>query len=181
MKAIILGLVATTLMATSAVAQQAGGVAYPSNWAGGPPLPPVGQQYTTYSQTQSYVEYVQPQAVYAQPRVVYAQPQVSYYQPQVTYAQPGAVYYAQRNDVPYSTANWATIYSSGQRVRGQAVQGPPQSRCLVSTLNGTQWQDGCGLSVNITPADRAYLRQKFSRYQPNTGYALNLPSDEDMR
>jgi len=157
---LIIGTAVAAITATTASMSSAGG-AYPDNWAGGPPLPPIGQ--TTYvQQPQAY--YVQPQVQYIQPQVQYIQPQTAYVQPQVQYVQPQA----------YSTRSYNQTYSYQQAA--PAVQGPASSRCIVSNLNGTQWQDGCG-QVRINPADVPHLRQKFSAYRPNSGYVLNLPSD----
>jgi len=69
MKQIRTGLLAALSAVVSATALFADGPAYPDNWNGGPPLPPIG-----YSR------------VYVAPAQVYVQPQ--YYQPQVVYQQP---------------------------------------------------------------------------------------------
>ncbi len=166
--------------ATLATMSQAGGVAYPDNWRGGPPLPPVNNTYYgTYGQA-----YVTPdnesweQHVLVQPYVTYARPQTVYVEPTETYSTRSYVAYGAPN---YVAPGYDPYYSPGQAPMYGAVQGPPQSHCIVSTLNGTQWQDGCAGVVHISPADAPFLRHKFSRYQSNTGYVQNLPTDEDYR
>ncbi len=90
MRTVLLGALALACTTNFAAAQQAGGVAYPDNWNGGPPLPPINQSRTYAVQPQGY--YVQPQVQYVQPRVQYIQPQVQYVQPRNYYVQPNVVY-----------------------------------------------------------------------------------------
>jgi hypothetical protein len=171
MRTISLTISAVLLSATAALSQQYGHWAYPDNWQGGSPLPPFGT--TGYVQPQAYVTpqygYVgQPQVTYVQPQGVYVAPQ-AYVTPQVVVVQP------QR----YVTRTVTQTYS--YQVRVPAVAGPPQSRCIVSTLNGTQYEDGCAAQVNINPGDIPHLRAKFQNYRANSGYVLNLPADADYR
>lgn len=155
MKISVFVLLAGVSAASAATAQTYGRPAYPDNWNGGAPLPPI--YGTTYAETQSYrtntsVTYVQPYAAYTQPQVVYVAPQV--------YVWGG--------------------YDS-RRTTGPLVDGPPQSRCIVSTLNGTDWSDGCAGRVHINPADIPYLRAKFSAWRLDSGVVTNLPTDSEYR
>lgn len=177
---ILSGAAALALGAGAAMAQQAGGPAYPDNWNGGPPLPPIG----------GGAYYAQPHAGYVQPRAQVVQP--GYVQPgYVTpgYVQPGYVqpgYVAPGYVQPGYVAPRGYVYQTQRRVvtyqvAVPAVAGPPQSRCVVAILNGTAYGDAGCIGVTINPADIPSLRQKFSAYRPNSGYALNLPSDDDYR
>jgi len=193
MNVLSIALIASVTATTAASALYAGGVAYPDNWSGGPPLGPIGQQGFSqtgvtyvqpgYGYQQPQYTYVQPtygyqpQVTYVQPQVAYVQPQVAYVQPQVAYVQPQVTY----GNGAYSTRLYDPYYSPEQQSGARSVQGPASSRCIISTLNGTQNQNGCFGTVNINRADYPYLRQKFSRYQPNSGYALNIPSDFDLQ
>jgi|GEM_PF-2638036 len=172
-------LIVSTVIATASLAD---GVAYPSNWRGGPPLPPVNgyaEGYTApvYDNGYGYARpvYVQPYVSYAQPRTVHVEPPEVHIVP--SYIAPSYDAYAGHN---YVGAGYDPYYSPGQGPQAGYVQGPPQSRCIVSNLNGTRWQDGC-TNVTVNPMDAPYLRQKFSHYQPNSGYTLNLPADNDER
>ncbi len=184
-------LILAALLAASASAGQAqtyGTVAYPDNWQGGPPLPPVNQPMGYSLQPQGYyaqprVQYVQPQEIYVRPYYaqtqvqpqarVYLQPPVQFVQAQGRYAQP-QVRYMQTQ--PYASRAYSSTYVVQQRL--PLVQGPPQSRCVVANLNGTALQEGCGM-VSINQVDAPMLRRKFSAYRPNSGYVLNLPADSD--
>ncbi|NOX38983.1 MAG: hypothetical protein GXP05_00245 [Alphaproteobacteria bacterium] len=182
-------LILAALLAASASAGQAqtyGTGAYPDNWQGGPPLPPINQPMGYVQQPQGYyaqprVQYVEPQETYMQP--YYAQPQVRYAQPQAqVYLQP-PIRYAQPQGRYVQTQTYVTRAYLGNYIveqRAPLVQGPPQSRCVVANLNGTALQEGCGM-VSINPADAPMLRQKFSAYRRNSGYVLNLPADSEYR
>jgi hypothetical protein len=173
MRTISLTFGAILVSATAALSQQYGNWAYPDYWQGGAPLPPLGA--TAYAQPQGY--YVTaPQGYVTQPQVTYVQPQMTYVHPQAVHvAPPPVVVQPQR----YVTRTVTGTYS--YQVVVPELSGPPQSRCIVSTLNGTQWTDGCAFKVTINPADVPHLRQKFQNYRPNSGYALNLPTDSDYR
>jgi len=71
MKKIAMGLVLAAVSATSLSAQQYGRPAYPDNWNGGPPLPPLNEApiYTT----QGRVIYVNPGEAYVAVGDVYTQ------------------------------------------------------------------------------------------------------------
>lgn len=179
MNRILKGAMALTFAAGAASAQQMGGPAYPDYWTGGPPLPPIGAAYGA----RPHAEYVTPGYVspgYATPGYVtpgYVSP--GYVTPGVTYVQPGYV-------APGYVAPRAYAYRVERRVvtyevAVPVVSGPPQSRCVVAVLNGTAYGDASCIGVTINPADMPYLRQKFSSYVPNSGYALSLPSDDDYR
>ena len=157
MKSVMIAAMTLSLSSTVVMAQ----VAYPDNWAGGPPLPPLGA--TANYVVQPQVQHIQPQLQHIQPQVQYAQPQVQYSQPQVRYTQPQPI---------------ASSRTYGAQPGIVAVHGPAGSRCIVAILNGERRNGQCG-NVWIAPGDQAYLRQKFSAYRPNSGYVLNLPSDDE--
>ena len=177
MKLLSISAILLACTATIASAQQYGRTAYADNWSGGAPLPPLG--HATYA-TPTYMQptymqptYIQPQVTYTQPQAYYVAPRTHVVQPQAYYATPYTNNYVQPN--PYATRTMTQGYPYQQ---GPAVTGPATSRCIVSNLNGTQWQDGCA-HVRINPADMPHLRQKFSNYSPNSGYVQNLPTDAD--
>jgi len=75
MKSVLFGLLAATVTVAATTALQAGGPAYPDNWNGGAPLPPIGQGNVYYGTAQTF----QPQQVYVSPQVAYVTPQVTYH------------------------------------------------------------------------------------------------------
>ncbi|MCB1368783.1 MAG: hypothetical protein KDK00_13520 [Rhodobacteraceae bacterium] len=185
MKQIALGLVALACTATFAAAQDYGRPAYADNWNGGAPLPPLGaggQAYYTapqyiYAAPQAHYGYVapQPQYTYVAPQVQYVPPQPQYYNPQGYVVQPYGIY-----QQPQTYTYRKYVGTTSYRAAVPAVQGPPESRCIVANLNGARYTDNC-MDVNIRPVEDAYLRQKFSGYRRNSGYTTNLPMDGDFR
>lgn len=109
MKTVLIGLLAVTSGVALASAAAAGGPAYPANWNGGSPLPPIGYGYVYSGQVQTYQPQVVVQPVYAQREVhqdffwmpefhpfgpynTYVEQQLPYASAQVTYTQPQVVY-----------------------------------------------------------------------------------------
>lgn len=183
MKQIALGLAALACTATFAAAQDYARPAYPDNWNGGTPLPPLGYGggYATggqgyYNAPQYGYVAPQPQHGYVAPPAQYVPPQPQYYNPQVYTLYPPPVTYVQPQTYTYRTYTRTTTY----RAAVPAVQGPPESRCIVANLNGARYTDNC-IDVTIRPIEDSYLRQRFSGYRPNSGYTINLPMDGDYR
>ncbi len=70
MKTIAIGFILAAVSATALSAQQYGRPAYPDNWSGGPPLPPLGP---------SPVHVTQSQVLNVHPRIVVTATAPSYY------------------------------------------------------------------------------------------------------
>ncbi len=153
-----------------ATAQEWGRPAYPANWHGGPPLPPLG----------SSAPYIEPYTGYRAGTVATPAPVagVVYVQPYAVMIRPDGYAVPQR----YVTRTVKGVYwgTYEYRQRVPVVQGPPQSRCIVANLNGTALDEGCAL-VSIPFGEEPRLRAKFGNYAPDSGYVTNLPADDDYR
>lgn len=171
MKHIAMGLAALVCTVTVAAAQDYARPAYPDSWNGGAPLPPLGGGGVHTTNGHAY--YGAPQYGYVAPQPQYVPPQSQYYNPQGYYTQP-YVAYQQPQAYTYRTY----VRTSTYRVAVPAVQGPPESRCIVANLNGARYTENC-IDVTVRPNEDAYLRQKFSGYRRNSGYTINLPMDGD--
>ncbi len=166
MKTLFASALILSVSAAMVAAQEWGRPAYPDNWRGGPPLPPLGQ--------------VAPYPQYAPDIRATSRPVtgVIYVQPYAVYVSPGEYAVPQRFVTRTVTGVYWGTYEFRQRV--PVVQGPPESQCIVANLNGTALDEGCGL-VSIPAGDESRLRAKFGNYAPDSGYVTNLPADDDYR
>jgi len=185
MKSVILFVAASALIGGAVDAQETGVPAYPANWNGGAPLPPVGQ--TSYAQRQGYHaeaqgSYLEPQVCRTQQRVFHAEPRQYHAEPQgahvepnefhaeiqgcraeapsyvVQYVQPTVIIYA--NQRSYGTQPVDPYYSPAPISANRTVLCPVNARCAVvaGPFRGTiPGQQSTGYSAGYSAGNMAQV------------------------
>lgn len=205
MKLLTFGMATAVCLSTAAVAQTvyyplqgAGRPAYSDTWNGGTPYPPIGQTTTYYGQPLTYT--YTPAQVYVRPRTYVSSGPFLAYEPSAMgpIVPPGCgwgINCTRSDNVHPGYYRGASVVTGGHYVQQPtystqyviqapavgSVQAPAHSRCIAAILNAGGPVGGVCSDVRISRSQYPYLRQKFSNYRPNSGYALNLPSDDDYR